>query len=73
MSASYQRPTSGTYLIGHHGRNRWGGLAFGIEAYYVQEGEGRKWEDAARKGTLTAEVVVSPWGKAKLKRLVIDE
>lgn len=73
ISASYERPAAGTYLIGRQKHHLGGGLSFGIEAFYVQEGEGRTWEDAARKGTLSAEVVLSPWGKAKLKRLVIDE
>lgn len=73
VSSSYDRPAEGTYLTGRQGYQRWGTLSFGIEAYYVQEGQGRQWEDAARKGTLSAEVVVSPWGQAKIKRLFIDE
>ncbi len=73
VSASYTRPTTGDYLIGRHDPRRWGGLSFGIEAYYVQEGKGLAWEEAARRGNLTAEVVVAPWGKAKLKRLIIDK
>jgi uncharacterized membrane-anchored protein len=73
VTASYQRPAGGKYLLGREGPGGWGRLEFGIEAYYVQQGEGRRWEDAARKGKLTAEVVVSPWGRAKLKRLRIDE
>ena len=73
VTASYQRPAGGKYLIGHEGMWGRGRLEFGIEAYYVQEGEGRRWEDAARKGKLAAEVVVTPWGRAKLKRLRISE
>jgi uncharacterized membrane-anchored protein len=61
------RPMSGTYLQGRWGwRNR---IECGIEAYYVQEGEGRRLENAIRGGKLTAEVAV--WnGKAKLVRLI---
>ena len=49
-----------------------GGCEREIRCVRLHEVAGRKWEDAARKGKLTAEVVVSPWGKAKLKRVVID-
>ena len=42
---------------------------FGIEAYYVQEGEGRRLENLIRQRRLLAEVAV--WhGQAKLVRLV---
>jgi uncharacterized membrane-anchored protein/uncharacterized membrane protein len=74
VSASYNRPTTGDYLVGRHAPSRWGSnnLSFGIEAYYVQEGQGLAWEEAARRGNLTAEIAVAPWGKAKLRRLIID-
>jgi uncharacterized membrane protein/uncharacterized membrane-anchored protein len=71
VSASYTRPTTGVYLIGRSDFRGWRRLSFGIEAYFVQEGEGLKWEEAARNGQLTAEVAIAPWGKAKLKRLII--
>ena len=66
-SVSLHRPTSGTYLRGKRGwRNR---VECGIEAYYVQEGEGRRLETAIRARKLTAEVAI--WnGKAKLVRLI---
>jgi uncharacterized membrane-anchored protein len=44
-------------------------IDFGIEAYYVQEGEGRRLEQLIRQRQLMAEVAV--WhGRAKLVRLV---
>jgi len=68
---TFERPTSGTYLAGKlNGR---GQLEFGIESYFVQEGEGRKYEAAARQGKLSAEIVVDRFGKAIVKRLIIGK
>jgi uncharacterized membrane-anchored protein len=63
------RPTNGTYLRGTLPDN-WR-VECGIEAYYVQEGEGQKIDDAVRRGrNVEAEVVV--WrGQAKLKRVIV--
>jgi uncharacterized membrane-anchored protein len=60
-------PSRGPYL---HGRTVGPHRAeFGIEAYYVQEGEGRRLENLIRQRRLLAEVAV--WrGQAKLVRLV---
>jgi uncharacterized membrane-anchored protein len=64
---SARRPASGTYLQGRIGPL--GRVECGIEAYYVQEGEGRRLEDAIRAKRLQAEIAV--WhGKAKLVRLI---
>jgi uncharacterized membrane-anchored protein len=49
-----------------------GHITFGIESYFVQEGQGKPYEDAARNHKLSAEVVVTPQGVAELKGLVIE-
>jgi uncharacterized membrane-anchored protein len=66
---SLKPPTSGPYLRGIVS-NAWSNrIDFGIEAYYVQEGEGRRLERLIRERQLMAEVAV--WhGHAKLVRLV---
>lgn len=48
-------------------------IEFGIESYYVQEGEGLAFEAAARERRLSAEVVIAPDGVAALKRLEVGE
>jgi uncharacterized membrane protein/uncharacterized membrane-anchored protein len=60
------RPSQGLYL---QGLTRYTELRFGIEAYYVKEGNGKKWEDLARKGELAAEIGVLPDGRAGLVSL----
>lgn len=65
-----ERPASGIYLTGQE--TSWGRLEFGIESYYVQAGTGTEYEDAFRNGTLSAEVAVSPDGRAGLKSLQIN-
>lgn len=74
LTASSTRPTTGDYLVGRSDSTRWGSprVQFGIEAFYVQEGKGLAWEEAARQGNLTAEIAVAPWGQAKLRRLLVD-
>jgi uncharacterized membrane-anchored protein/uncharacterized membrane protein len=74
VTASSARPTTGDYLVGRSNSTRWGWpqVQFGIEAFYVQEGKGLAWEEAARHGNLTAEIAVAPWGQAKLRRLLVD-
>lgn len=67
---SVEPPSSGRYLRGTLGR--WRLIEFGIESFFVQEGEGRRYEEAARKGQLSAEVVLTPEGKAALEGLVIE-
>lgn len=58
---TFRRPKDGLYL---QGLTRGSQLRFGIEAYYVKEGEGRKWEDLARRGELAAEIGILPDGRA---------
>lgn len=64
------RPANRPYLRGQVNGGR---IDFGIEAYYVQEGTGRRWERLRNTRKLSAEVAVAPWGKARLVRLTADE
>jgi uncharacterized membrane-anchored protein len=72
--ASVHRPTSGKYIRGVYRKLSYGDgrIYFGIEAFYVPEGTGRKYEDAARRRQLMAEIAVAPWGQAKLRGLRIE-
>ncbi len=47
-------------------------LAFGIEQFHVQEGEGRAYEDAARDRKLWARIDVTKQGWPMVKGLVIE-
>jgi uncharacterized membrane-anchored protein len=67
---SLQRPAGGKYLQGRFGS--WGRLEFGIEAYYVQEGKGRAYEQAVRDRRLSAEVALTGDGQAKLRGLRVE-
>ncbi|MGE3818750.1 MAG: GDYXXLXY domain-containing protein [Isosphaeraceae bacterium] len=53
-------------------RESWGRVRFGIESYYVQEGEGLGYEAAVRDRRLSAEVAVAPDGTAALRGLVVE-
>jgi uncharacterized membrane-anchored protein len=62
------RPSSGTYLQGV--LNGWR-IDCGIEAYFVQEGQGRRIDEAVRGGK-QVEAEVAVWqGKAKLKQVLV--
>lgn len=63
---TFTKPTEGLFL---RGLTRGNQLRFGIEAFYVQEGAGRSWEELARKGELGAEVGILPDGRAGLVSL----
>lgn len=59
--------------------NTWPGVAsdtsdvrFGIESYFVPEGEGKVLEDKVRTGDLKVVVAVDESGKAAIKGLVLD-
>ena len=66
---SLTRPASGTYIRGKVAHPWPTPLECGIEAYYVQQGEGRRLENLIRQRNLLAEVAV--WhGHAKLVRLI---
>lgn len=67
---SISQPTSGKYLRGRiTGPGR---LEFGIEAYYLQEGQGSKYEEALRDRRLAAEIAVTADGQAALRGLRIE-
>ena len=67
---SISEPTSGKYLRGRiTGPGR---LEFGIEAYYLQEGQGSKYEEAMRDHRLAAEISVTADGHAALRGLRIE-
>ena len=67
---SIEQPMTGKFLRGEV--PSWRRIEFGIESYFVQEGEGLKYEEAVRNGKLSAEVAVDGNGRAVLKRLVIE-
>jgi uncharacterized membrane-anchored protein len=47
-------------------------VRYGIERYFVPEGEGRKLESARNQRKLTIVAAVAPSGRAAIKRLLID-
>ena len=62
-------PTKGRYLRGKlNSNNR---IAFGIEAFYLQEGKGQIYEKAIREKKLVAEVYLAPDGSAQMKKVHI--
>jgi uncharacterized membrane-anchored protein len=63
-------PTSGKYIRGTIGRGQ--RIEYGIESYYVQEGEGRRYEQAVGDRKLSAEIAIGANGEAALRKLVID-
>ena len=73
--ASNSRPETGIYLEGKVNRwSTWGFSRplFGIEAFYVQEGQGIYWEQAIREKKVVAEALIAPSGKARLKGLTAE-
>ena len=47
-------------------------ITFGIESFYLQEGEGKKYEEAIRDQQLAAEILLSPNGQARVWELHIE-
>jgi len=47
-------------------------VRYGIERYFVPEGEGKKLEAARNQRKLTIVAAVAPTGRAAIKRLLID-
>ena len=68
--ATVVKPASGLFLKGQ--MERYGSLKFGIEAYYVEEGTGLRYEQAIRDRQLSAELAVTSSGQAALRNLQID-
>ncbi len=48
------------------------GMRYGIEKYFVPEGEGREIESARNQGKVTIIASVAPDGRAAIKRLLLD-
>ncbi len=69
---SLEQPESGVFIKGlcsyySHARCE---VRYGVEAYFVQEGAGLELEKERNQNNLSAELVVAPWGAAKLVRLI---
>ena len=47
-------------------------IKYGLESYFVPEGEGRKLEDARNQQKLRIVAAVLPSGRAAIKRLLLD-
>ncbi len=69
-AVSFERPAGGLYLRGRLTGHWRGSARFGIEAFFVQEGEGLALERLRNSGELSAEIAVAPWGQATLRRLI---
>jgi uncharacterized membrane-anchored protein len=65
-----KKPAARPYLRGQ--MSGYGSLEFGIEAYYLQEGTGRRYEQAIRDRQLSAELAVTSSGQAALRGLRIE-
>jgi uncharacterized membrane-anchored protein len=61
-------PKEGVFIRGT--RQSFGRILFGTEAYFVQEGEGKRWENLIRERKVLARVAIAPNGVAKLVELV---
>jgi uncharacterized membrane-anchored protein len=67
--ARTDRPESGTYIRGRSDGS--GQIVFGIEHFYVQEGTGRRYEDAVRQQRLYAQIAIDGDGQGRLEHVVI--
>lgn len=67
---SFEKPSTGKFLRGQI--KGWRRIEFGIESYFVQEGDGLRYERAVRDRNLSAEIALDQNGNAVLKRLVIN-
>lgn len=69
-SYRFTPPQDGPYMRGKIVGS--GRIEYGIESFFVQEGQGHRYEQAARSGRLTAEIAVSPDGQAVLRNLHVS-
>jgi uncharacterized membrane-anchored protein len=69
VNCSTLRPSSGKFLQGTVQGAR---IECGIESFFVQEGQGRRYENAIRTGRLSAEIAVDADGKAIVRRLWVE-
>jgi uncharacterized membrane-anchored protein len=65
----FDEPSEGTFI---RGRVTNSGIEYGIETFFVEEGQARKYERAIAAGTLYAEVVLDDDGDAQLDELLIE-
>lgn len=63
------RPPSGRFIRGRVAS--FPPIEFGIESFFVEEGQGPRYEDAIREGRVLAKVVLDDDGGARLKDLVV--
>lgn len=63
-------PTDGKYIRGTVAN--FGNVTYGIEQYFVQEGQGLQYEQAVRDRKLSAEIVLDRNGNSQIKGLVIE-
>lgn len=70
VSWSRHRPTRGIFLRGTV--QQYSRVEYGIESYFVEEGQGPEYERAARSGDLYADIVVDDEGRGIVKRLIIE-
>lgn len=66
----FQPPSTGKFIRGKV--VGWNRVEYGIESFFVQEGQGLEYEEANRRGDLAVEVALDNNGKAILKRLIIE-
>ncbi|MBI5394903.1 MAG: GDYXXLXY domain-containing protein, partial [Verrucomicrobia bacterium] len=73
VKTSIHQPASGKFIRGKYVR-QWGSprIQFGIEAFYVEEGAGKKLEQARNARQLVAEVALLSSGKAALRDLHVE-
>jgi uncharacterized membrane-anchored protein len=64
-----EKPDEGTFI---RGRVSSSGIRYGIETFFVEEGEAPRYERAMARGRLLAEVVIDDDGDAQLDDLVIE-
>jgi hypothetical protein len=73
-------PVSGSEVLirGHVINWRWCSncenlnIRYGLEKFFVPEGEGRELEQARNQGKLTVVAAVTPSGRSAIKRLLLD-
>jgi uncharacterized membrane-anchored protein len=64
-----EKPQAGPFIQGRFRSG--GGVEYGIETFFVEEGQARRYEEAMFQRRLYADVVLDDDGKARLKDLVI--
>ena len=64
-----EKPDSGRFIRGRVGGF---GIQYGIETFYVEEGQGPKYEDAIARGSIYARVVLDDDGGAELDDLTFE-